>query len=129
MNAPAEPEIEAAAHATAADVKAHAKISGLRRIKYRLILIFLLLPGLLVSAIVFDWLWSQNLSAHLTRPAIIGIYAGLVVVFGALSVLVGYFVRKRMRREEDEAIAAAKAAAHVGLTTKAVTSAHRRSRH
>lgn len=101
------------------DAAARAKADGLRRIKYRLILIFLLLPGLLVAAIVFDWLWEQNLSARLTRTWVIGIYGGLIVAFGVASCVIGYFVRKRMRREEEAEMAAAKSASKpVGMRSR-----------
>ena len=76
----------------------------LRILKYRMLFIFLLLPSLLVGAIVFDWLWDLNLSGRMTRDHVLAIYGGLIAAFVLLFLVIGFFIRKRMRREEDEAL-------------------------
>ena len=74
----------------------------LRVVKYRLIFIFLLLPFLLVAAIVFDWVWEMNLSGHMTRTYVLALYGGLTLLFILAFCVVGYLIRKRMQREEEE---------------------------
>jgi hypothetical protein len=76
----------------------------LRILKYRLLFIFLLLPGLLVSAIVFDWVWDMNLSGRLTRDYVLAIYGGLVALLVVVFCTIGYMIRKRMRREDEETL-------------------------
>ena len=76
----------------------------LRIVKYRMLFIFLLLPALLVGAIVFDWLWDLNLNGRMTRDHVLAIYGGLIAAFVLVFLVIGFFIRKRMRREEDEAL-------------------------
>jgi hypothetical protein len=83
---------------------ARAKAHKLRMLRYRMLFIFLLLPGLLVVAIVFDWLWDLNLGGHMTREYVLAIYGGLIAAFVLVFLVIGYFIRKRLRREEEEAL-------------------------
>ncbi|MCD6073134.1 MAG: hypothetical protein K0Q70_17 [Rhodospirillales bacterium] len=83
---------------------ARAKARKLRILRYRLLFIFLLLPALLVTAIVFDWIWELSLSGRMTREYLIAIYGGLIAVFVLVFLVVGYVIRKRMRHEEEEAL-------------------------
>ena len=83
---------------------AREKQRKLRILRYRMLFIFLLLPALLVIAIVFDWVWELNLGGRMTREAVIAIYGGLIAAFVVIFLIVGYVIRKRMAREEEEAL-------------------------
>ena len=93
-------EISEAARATLLQDRAR----KLRILKYRLLFIFLLLPSLLVTAIVFDWIWELNLSGRMTRDHVLAIYGGLIALFVLVFLAIGYVIRKRMLREEEEAL-------------------------
>jgi hypothetical protein len=111
---------------------AHQKMRRLRALKYRLLFIFLALPGLLVAAIVFDWIWSLNLSGRMTHEYVLAIYGGLIAVFVLIFCIVGYLIRKRMRREEQDALKGpAPAEMSPRPTTKPITTKLKdgRSRH
>lgn len=87
----------------AARAKLQDRARKLRGLRYRMFFIFLLLPALLVIAIVFNWLWDLNLSGHMTREYVLAIYGGLIAAFVLVFLIVGYVIRKRMRREDEEA--------------------------
>jgi len=90
--------------ADAARAKHLERARKLRILKYRMLFIFLLLPALLVVAIVFDWLWTLNLSGRMTRDHVLAVYAGLIAAFVLIFLVIGFFIRKRLRREDDEAL-------------------------
>lgn len=83
---------------------AREKVRKLRTLRYRMLFIFLLLPALLVTAIVFDWVWELNLGGRMTREYVIAIYGGMIAAFVLVFLIVGTVIRKRMRREEEEAL-------------------------
>lgn len=83
---------------------ARAKARKLRTLRYRMFFIFLLLPALLVISIVFDWLWELNLSGRMTHDYVLAVYGGLIAAFVLVFLIVGYIIRKRMAREEEEAL-------------------------
>lgn len=104
----------------------------LRVVKYRLIFIFLLLPFLLVAAIVFDWVWEMNLSGHMTRTYVLALYGGLTLLFILAFCVVGYLIRKRMQREDEEMLKGAmptEMAPSATAQPRAATREDKRSRH
>jgi hypothetical protein len=88
--------------------KADDKARNLRVLKYRLLFIFLLLPSVLVISILFDWIAESELLAHLSRTYVMLVYAGLIVLFVIVFLILGYILRKRLRHEEEQAALAAK---------------------
>lgn len=69
----------------------------------------MLLPGLLVAAIVFDWDSEFNLAARISSMSLMVVYAGLLGAFVAVFCVIGFGLRKRMLPEEQDILPPSKA--------------------
>ena len=62
----------------------------------------MLLPGLLVAAFVFNWASEFNLAARMSSMSLMVVYACLLGAFVAVFCVIGFGLRKRTLREEQD---------------------------